>query len=289
MKIEEVRQAYAEAVCDAAKVASPLLRAAFATVPREQFLGPGPWFVRGPQPGAAGMTEDADPARVYQNASIAIDRERELFNGQPALVAAWLDGLGLGPGERVLHIGCGTGYYTSLIASVVGTEGRVFAVEVDADLAARAQKALAASPNVQVSHGDGRTNLPADVDAVLIHAGATHVLTEWLDATGDGARLLAPLTVSIQAMSPTLSKGVILHAERAGSAWRAYVDSMIAIYSLVGLRDHASNGALGHALMRGSSGAPVTCIRRDAHTADATCWLHVNGACISTRETRGRT
>ena len=283
MKIEEIRKVYAETVCDAAKVTSPLLRDAFATVPREEFLGPGPWFMRGPQPGAAGMTEDADPARVYQNASIAIDRERELFNGQPASIAAWLDSLALKPGQRVLHIGCGTGYYTALIASVVGVEGRVFAVEVDPDLAARAQKALAGSPNVQVSQGDGRTHLPAEIDAVLIHAGATHVLPEWIDATRDGARVLLPLTVSIPAMSSTLSKGVILHAERNAGAWRAHVDSMIAIYSLVGLRDDASNGALGQALMRGPSGAPVASIRRDAHAMDTTCWLHVDGSCVSSR------
>jgi len=282
MKIEEVRKAYAEAVCDAAKVTSPLLREGLATVPREKFLGPGPWFVRGPQAGAAGFTEDADPARVYQNAAIAIDRERELFNGQPAQIAVWLDGLRLAPGQRVLHIGCGTGYYTALIAAMVGQDGRVFAIEVDAGLAARAKEALAGSPNVRVSHGDGRTDLPADIDVVLVHAGGTHVLPEWLDATRDDARLLAPLTVSFPAMSSTLSKGVILHAQRTGDTWRARVDSMIAIYSLVGLRDDSSNGALGQALMRGPSGAPVASIRRDPHAADATCWLHVDGACVST-------
>ena len=265
------------------EISSPLLREALATVPRERFLEPGPWFIRGPQPGTAGMTEDADPARVYQNVSIAIDRERELFNGQPALVAAWLDSLGLAPGQRVLHIGCGTGYYTALIASVVGADGRVFAIEVDAELASRAQYALAGSSNVRVSNGDGRTDLPAGMDVVLIHAGATHVLPEWLDATRDGARLLAPLTVSFPAISSTLSKGVVLHAQRIAGAWRARVDSMIAIYSLVGLRDDASNGALGQALMRGPSGAPVTSIRRDAHAPDATCWLHVDGSCVSTR------
>jgi len=283
MTLDEVRRRYADSVCDSANITSPLLREALATVPRERFLGPGPWFMRGPQPGAAGMTEDANAARVYQNCSIAIDRERDLFNGQPALIAAWLDGLGLRPGQRVLHIGCGTGYYSALIASVVGPDGCVFAIEVDAELAARAQDALADSRNVRVSHGDGRAGLPADMDAVLIHAGATHVLPEWLDATRDGARLLAPLTVSIPAMSPTLSKGVLLHAQRIAEAWRAHVDSMIAIYSLVVLRDDASNGALGQALMRGPAGSPVTCIRRDTHTADATCWLHVDGSCVSTR------
>lgn len=283
MRIEDVRIAYADAVSEAAGITSPLLKKALATVPREKFLGPGPWFIRGPQPASMGMTEDADPARVYQNASIAIDKERDLFNGQPALVAAWLEDLGLAPGQRVLHIGCGTGYYTALIASVVGTDGRVFAIEVDADLASRAREALGDVPTVRVSHGDGRTNLPAGLDVVLVHAGATHVLPEWLDATNDGARLLVPLTVAFAAMSSTLSKGVVLHAQRTDSEWKARIDSMIAIYSLVGLRDDAANGALGPALMRGPSGAPVTSIRRDAHQADSTCWVHTVGACVSTR------
>lgn len=283
MKIEDVRNAYADTVSEAARITSPLLKKALATVPREKFLGPGPWFIRGPQPGSTGVTEDAEPARVYQNASIAIDKERELFNGQPALVAAWLDGLGLAPGQRVLHVGCGTGYYTAIIASVVGRDGRVFAIEVDADLASRAQEALGDVPSVSVNHGDGRTNLPAELDVILVHAGATHVLPEWLDATRDGARLLVPLTVAFPAMSSTLSKGVVLHAQRTGEEWKARIDSMIAIYSLVGLRDDALNGALGQALMRGPAGAPVTCIRRDSHDADSTCWAHANGACVSTK------
>jgi len=282
MTIAEARKAFADAVCDTAKVSSPALRAALAVTPRERFLGPGPWFVRGPQPGAAGMTEDADPVRVYQNVAIAIDRERELFNGQPASVAAWLDALGIGPGDRVLHIGCGTGYYSAVLAALAGPDGQVFAIEADAQLAVQAQRALADSPNVRVSRGDGRAGLPRDVDVVLVHAGATHVLPEWLDATRDGARLLVPLTVSIPAMSPTLSKGVILKARRDAGTWRAAIESMIMIYSLVGLRDSALNDALGQALMAGLSPG-VTRLRRDAHNADTTCWLHVDGACVSTQ------
>lgn len=280
MKIDEVRKAFAAAVCEAANIASPALRAAFATTFRERFLPPGPWFVRGP--GTAGMTEDADPARVYQNASIAIDRDRDLFNGAPALVASWLAALGITPGERVLHVGCGTGYYSAILGSLVGPKGRVFAIDVDPDLVSRAQLALADYPNVQVSQGDGRTALPGDLDVVLVHAGATHVLAEWLDATRDHARLLCPLTVSMPGMPSTLSKGVLLKAQRRGREWSASVDSMLMIYSLLGLRDDAMNGALGRALMSGA-GSRVASLRRDAHEPDASCWLHADAVCISTK------
>jgi len=33
---------------------------------------------------------------------------------QPAALARWLDTLDLAPGERLLHVGCGVGYYTAI-------------------------------------------------------------------------------------------------------------------------------------------------------------------------------
>ena len=152
-------------------------------------------------------------------------------------MASWIDSLDVHSGERVLHVGCGTGYYSALLASLVGPAGHVHAIEVDAELAARAERALAHATNVTIDRGDGRANLPEDIDVVLIHAGATHPCREWLACTRDNARVLVPLTVSMAGMSPTLSKGVVLRARRAGTDWTARVDSMIAIYSLLELRD----------------------------------------------------
>src|SRR5205809_900245 len=45
-------------------------------------------------------TPDADPARVYHNIVVAIDASRQLFNGQPATLAPWLDALA--PGGRMM-------------------------------------------------------------------------------------------------------------------------------------------------------------------------------------------
>jgi len=42
-------------------------------------------------------------------------------------------------GEHVVHIGAGVGYYTAILAKLVGAEGRVTAIEFDAELAARAK------------------------------------------------------------------------------------------------------------------------------------------------------
>lgn len=280
LPVDQARSWFAEDLRVTSNLKSPSLIEALARVPRERFLGPGPWLIRGnemesgPRP-----TDDADPRHVYHNVSIALDTDRHLYNGQPGLIASWLDALQIAPGERVLHIGCGTGYYTALIASMVGPSGRVWAIDVDPLLAARAAANLEEWPWADARQGDGRTDLPQALDAILVNAGSTHVLDEWLDALRDGGRLLTPLTVSIPAMPASISKGVVLTATRRGDQWPARVASMVAIYSLTGLRDDAMNKALGQALMAGA-GAGVTRLRRDPHDADAQCWLHGKN-CVS--------
>ena len=66
------------------------------------------------------VTPDADPARVHHNIAVAIDAGRQLFNGQPATLGAWIDALEPAPAARVLHVGCGLGYYTAVIGECVG-------------------------------------------------------------------------------------------------------------------------------------------------------------------------
>jgi protein-L-isoaspartate(D-aspartate) O-methyltransferase len=44
-----------------------------------------------------------------------------------------------------VHIGAGTGYYTAILACLVGPSGKVTGIEVDASLAARATVQMAVS------------------------------------------------------------------------------------------------------------------------------------------------
>ena len=87
-----------EAVC---KLRSSSLVDAFATVPREEFLRPGPWAILADIDFMSGMrlqtrtTPDADPGRVYHNIGVAIDPSRQLFNGQPGTLGGWIDLLAL--------------------------------------------------------------------------------------------------------------------------------------------------------------------------------------------------
>jgi protein-L-isoaspartate(D-aspartate) O-methyltransferase len=147
-------QAYAEELRAVSDLRSKALVDAFATVSREHFLGPGPWQIVAPvQPGRPTYrtTEDADPRHLYHNVLVAIDPDRQLNNGEPSMLALCFDALELKAGDRVIHIGCGVGYYTAILAEVVGASGHVTGIEVDAELAGRARDNLAHMTHVRLS------------------------------------------------------------------------------------------------------------------------------------------
>ena len=281
--VAQHRQFFADELDAVCAFQTPGLASAFADVARERFLPPGPWDVLSMSdytPCAAPAprpTADADPRRVYHNIGIAIDRSRSLFNGHPGTLASWIDTLGLAPGTRVLHIGTGLGYYTAIMAHVVGPSGRVVGIEVDEPLAVAARANLASMPWVDVRHGDGASLGGDTFDAILVNAGVTHPLDEWLDALPVGGRLVLPLTV---AMAPTLGKGFMMLLTRLVDGSCAVKPfGVVAVYSALGLRDVALNAALGEA-MRKQPWPPVTRLRRDEHQPTTTCWLHGPRCCF---------
>ena len=153
-ELKIIRRAYAKQVTAAAGVGDPQVEAAFAAVAREDFLGPGPWHIVR-WGGGYRATPDADPIYLYTDDVIGILPKRNLTNGQPSLHAALIAAAAPQPGEHVLHIGVGVGYYTAILAELVGATGRVTAIEYDAELVARATANLAQTPHVRVVHGDG--------------------------------------------------------------------------------------------------------------------------------------
>jgi protein-L-isoaspartate(D-aspartate) O-methyltransferase len=284
--MESRRGEYADKIAAAAGVTTPGLRDALAKVPRERFLRPGPWTmisaVSARQPPQ--QTPDADPSHVYEDASVAIDVERQLFNGAPSFLVRLIDRLSLKPGDRVLHVGAGLGYYSALMAHLVGPSGRVVAVEVDGELATEAAERLAGVPGVEVVLGDG-TGIAGPFDAILVNAGVTHPDESWLDHLAPGGQLLLPLTVALPGMGPTLGKGVMLSITRTPTGtFVAEVSSFVAIYSAVGLRDATLEAQLGEA-MRRTSFPNLTRLRRDAHARTDACWLHSERFCLSMAET----
>lgn len=111
MTLDECRRFYAEEIRYAANIESGALVEAFARVPRENFLGPGPRQIARPEmrPGtttfATTYTTIDDPRQIYHNVLMALDAIRGLNNGQPSALALWINALDLKAGDRVFHLG----------------------------------------------------------------------------------------------------------------------------------------------------------------------------------------
>ena len=126
-----VRRAYARQMLAILGVDNPPIEAAYAAVPREAFLGPAPWTASSPFTGYRPLS-GRDPVVLYQDLLIALDPARGVNNGSPSLHAKLLEALGPKPGEHIVHAGAGAGYYSAILAELVGPTDRVTAVEFDA-------------------------------------------------------------------------------------------------------------------------------------------------------------
>lgn len=278
--IEQVRARFAQEVQQQTRIRSAGLIAGLAAVPREQFLGPGPWkFARATEmSGGYQLTPDADPRHLYQNAVVAIDEHRSLNNGEPASLVLFMDALDLAPGDRLLHVGCGLGYYTAVTAHAVGPQGQVLGVEIDPMLAARAADNLRSHPSVRVLHADGTAEPLGSFDAIFVNAGCTRPLAVWLDQLAPGGRLVLPLTVSLPHL-PAHGIGAMLRVARDGSGYRAQFNSSVAIYHCAGARSDDEEALLKTALAGGNRAAVVR-LRRDTHAQETSCWLHASSFCL---------
>ena len=187
-----VRGAYAKQVLAAAAVDDPRVADAFAAIPREDFLGPGPWLVWRWTRYVA--TPDADPVYLYTNDLVALVSGRNVNNGQPSLHAFLMHQAAPVAGEHVVHVGTGAGYYTAILAHLVGPSGRVTGIEYDPELAAKARACLVPYPNVRIVEGDGGQVAFDAADIIYVNAGCTRPAARWLDSLADGGRLILPMT-----------------------------------------------------------------------------------------------
>ena len=150
---------------------------AMLEVPRERFVPP------------------AASALAYLDLDLPVGEGASRRLLKPMVLAKLIDAANLAASDRVLTVGCATGYAAAVIAHIAG---EVVALEQDAGLAKTAQAALASLPNVRVVSGplvDGwRQAAPYDV---ILLEGATEVEPQAFCAQlKDGGRLLCILGAS---------------------------------------------------------------------------------------------
>lgn len=289
MTLDDCRRFYAQEIRFSAGLNSAPLVDAFARVPRENFLGPPPWRIGMPDQRAlslAGMAqmlylEASDPRDLCHNVVVALDISRNINNGQPGALARWIEAMELKPGDRAFHLGCGVGYYTAIMAEVVGPGGSVAGSEFQADLASRAKENLTAYPNVTVHAGDGAAFDPGECDAMFINAGVTHPHPMWLDRLREGGRLVLPIT--IPAGTSGIGQGVVVRIRRERDAFSAQTLTVAAIYSCTSVRDSELEPLIRKGLTTGAI-LKLKSVRRDRHEQADTCIVHARDVCLSSAE-----
>jgi len=271
-----VRRAFAKQIVHAARAEDPRFEKALAALRREDFLSPGPWQLMR-FPGGYQQTPDDDPVYLYQDCPVAILPEKGLNNGQPSFLTSLLALGRLRDGERAVHIGTGTGYYTAVISHLVGAAGRVTGIEREPDLAARARANLRSCANVQIVEGDGSALPLEPADVIFVNAGASRPADPWLDALNDGGRMVLPLTVSYTGEDGRqMTRGGVFLIERQADGFLARAKSTTYIYPCAGARDAASEAALQAAFEKGNV-AKVTRLYRTDDIPEERCWLRAPG------------
>ena len=138
---------------EARGIRDPRVLAAMGTVPREAF------------------TDADDRRRAYEDAPIHIGWGQTI--SQPYMVALICEAAAVGPDDRVLDVGTGSGYQAAVLAELAR---EVHTIERIEQLVDRAREKLAAAgyERVVVHQGDGSLGLPelAPFDAVTVAAAA---------------------------------------------------------------------------------------------------------------------
>jgi protein-L-isoaspartate(D-aspartate) O-methyltransferase len=160
------------------------IAAAFGAVPRHVFI-PGVELTEA-------YADRAVPTRFQDGVPTSAA-------SQPAVVATMLEHLRPAEGASILEIGAGTGYNAALLATLVGSAGRVVTVDIDPDVAEEAEAHLsqAGISNVEVICGDGAQGWPdnAPYDGIIVTAGASDIAPAWVGQLAPAGRLVVPLSL----------------------------------------------------------------------------------------------
>jgi protein-L-isoaspartate(D-aspartate) O-methyltransferase len=159
-------------------MADARVAAAFAATPREGFLPAG-------EARFAGLDRPLDIGYGQTNS-------------QPTTVRHLLELLDVTPGDRVLDVGCGSGWTTALLAHLVGPKGEVYGVEIVPELVEFGRSNLApldlAWARIEAA-APATLGLPdaAPFDRILVSAEADAVPDELVGQLREGGVMVLPV------------------------------------------------------------------------------------------------
>jgi len=116
---------------------------------------------------------------------------------QPTTVVMMTQALELKKGDKVLEVGTGSGYQAAIIASIVGSKGKVITTEVIPDLVkfAKANLKKAKIKNVMVVESDGSQGYEkeAPYDGIIVTAAAPAISKKLVGQLKQGKILVVPV------------------------------------------------------------------------------------------------
>ncbi|HEY5721944.1 MAG TPA: protein-L-isoaspartate(D-aspartate) O-methyltransferase [Allosphingosinicella sp.] len=131
-------------------------------------------------------------AFAYEDSPLPIEADQTI--SQPYIVAMMIQAAGIGPGERVLEIGAGSGYAAAVIGRIAEEVVAIERHEELAEIASARMKRLGYD-NVRILHGDGTRGWPeeAPFEAILAAASGSHVPEALLGQLAVGGTLVMPI------------------------------------------------------------------------------------------------
>jgi protein-L-isoaspartate(D-aspartate) O-methyltransferase len=172
--MREARQTMVKRQIEARGITDRGVLAAMRQVPREAFM---PSALQG---------------FAYEDRALPIEAGQTI--SQPYIVAHMIAAAEIGPGDRVLEVGAGSGYAAAVVSRIAAG---VYAIERHDVLTRLARERLTrlGYGNVALRTGDGTRGWPeaAPFDAILVSAGGPCVPPALKDQLAVGGRLVMPI------------------------------------------------------------------------------------------------
>jgi protein-L-isoaspartate(D-aspartate) O-methyltransferase len=165
-------------------------------------------------------------AAAYDDRALPIESGQTI--SQPYVVARMTELLQVGPGDRILEIGSGSGYQAAVLAKL---GARVRSFERWPGLADGARDRLwkLGISGVEIIVGDGSAGDPggAPWDGIVVTAGAPAIPDPLREQLGIGARLVIPV-------GPRNVQDLVVVERRTLTEWREWSDGPVVFVPLVG-------------------------------------------------------
>ena len=157
--------------------ANPRIREAFLAVDRKDFV-------------PEGLKSSA-----YMDMALPIGEGQTI--SQPWVVAFMLGLLKVKAGDKIMDVGSGSGWQTGLLAQIVGSKGKIYAIEIIPELyrQARANLLKYDFKNLELLCQDARDGLPqaAPFDGIIAGASGEAIPEAWQEQIKVGGNIVAPV------------------------------------------------------------------------------------------------